>query len=314
MMNKHKHVRAFAPATCANLAAGFDILGASLSGLGDEVTLKASNQERINLSFSPAHFNIPIEANKNTAGAALTAMLNALNIVQGFDLHIQKNIPLSSGLGGSAASAVAAVVALNEYLHAPLTRSELTPFALIGEKAASGTIHADNVVPCLYGGIQLITSIDPIKSISLPVWPLYAALVRPHVTIDTQAARDLLPQNISLKDAVKQNAYLAGLISALYKHDSEQLSSCCKDLLIEKHRAHLIPYFNKVKENALNAGALACSISGAGPTIFALASSEDEALQIGRAMIKPYKFNQLSYDLYISPLGHKAAHIIEEKE
>lgn len=311
MMNQVKEVRAFAPATSANLAVGFDILGFAVDVLGDEVRLLRSEQPGLRLVMDHEGRNLPVDLDKNTASVALKAMMVHLGIEQGFDLHLDKKIPLSSGLGGSAASAVAAVVALNGFLKKPLSLEELLPFALTGEEVASGARHGDNVVPCLYGGLQLIVSLEPAEIISLPSMSLYAALIRPDWRVNTRDARAALPPYFNLTEVVKQTGYLAGFISALYDKDASRLARCCQDVLVEPRRAHLLPYFYEVKEKALRAGALACSISGSGPVIFALAENEKAAREIASVMVAAYDQRDIDAQMLVSPVGGRGAEILE---
>ncbi len=311
MINQLNHVRAFAPASCANLAVGFDILGFSLCTLGDEFSLKRMDSPGLRLYFEDNNRLLPVDLSKNTATVALLAMMKALGIEQGFEVHLQKRIPLSAGLGGSAASAVAAVVALNGFLKQPLSLAELLPYALTGEEAASGARHADNVVPCLYGGLQLIRSIDPLDIIALPALPIHAVFVRPEWQVKTRDARQALPPYVNLDAVIRQTANLAGFISALYEKDYQRLADCCKDVLIEPRRAHLIPYFYDMQQLALKTGAMVCSISGSGPVLFALTDSEKKAIAVGRTMRQAYNDRNIDSQMFVSPMDCKGAYIME---
>lgn len=311
MMNQHKWVRVFAPATTSNLAVGFDILGFPLADLGDEVVLTVSAEPGLRIREISGIAGIPLDPEANTATLALQSMLDYLGLKQGFELSIHKHIPLGSGLGGSAASACAAVFALNQFLSQPLPVEDLIPFALDGEEKAAGARHGDNVIPSLLGGLVLIQSMEPLAIVSLPRNSLFAAFVKADYQVNTRESRALLPEYISLKDHVKQSAYLAGFIAALYRDDKEALAFNCRDLLIEPRRAHLIPHFYAIQKTALEAGALACSISGSGPTVFALADSLAKAGSIARAMRAYYSQVEIDAETYVSPVAEAGARIME---
>jgi len=313
MMNELTSVTAFAPATTSNLAVGFDILGFALDNLGDEVTLVKSHNKELAIVAIEGKETIPYDIDKNTATVALQAMLDYLQLEQGFDLYITKKIPLSSGLGGSAAGSVAAVVALNQFLLEPLSQKELVEFALLGEQAACGAKHGDNVIPSLFGGMTLIQSLMPLRIIHLPTMPIYAAFVHPHLQLDTRTSRAALKDEIELKTYVKQSAHLASFISALYENDYERLESSCRDELIEPMRAHLIPGFYEVKAQAYRYGALACSISGSGPTVFALAKSKESALIIAEQMVQEFKNKGIESDTFISGISTQGAYVNEQE-
>jgi len=313
MMNQLNKVRAFAPATSANVAVGFDILGFAIKDLGDEVTLTKSVDDYLSITNILGKDKLPLDVHKNTATVALQAMLDDLNIKQGFEVHIKKNIPLGSGLGGSAASSVAALVALNRFLTEPLSIEELVPYALCGEEIACGFKHGDNVIPCLFGGMTLIQSLSPLSVIELPVIPLYTVFMHPHLRLDTRDSRAALTKKVSLTHCIKQCANLASFISAIYERDYERLSRACKDELIEPMRAPLIPYFYEVKAAAFHAGALACSISGSGPTVFALAKTNKCALQIAEQMFIEFYKNAIECDSILTTVSSQGARVIHEE-
>ena len=313
MMNHLDTVTGFAPATSANVAVGFDILGFAIKHLGDEVTLKKTPDHHLNIISITGMEQVPYDVEKNTATVAMQAMLDYLNLKQGFNLIIKKNIPLSSGLGGSAASSVAALVALNGFLKKPLPLEQLVEFALVGEEAACGVRHGDNVIPSLFGGMTLIQSLSPVDIIQLPLIPIYIVLLHPHLHLDTRDSREVLQQKINLSDHVKQSASLASFISALYEKNYHRLQSACVDELIEPMRAHLIPGFYEVKAAAIHSGALACSISGSGPTLFALAKTTQLAQLIAKNMGLVFKKNGIEYDSFITTISLQGAREINEK-
>ena len=238
-------------------------------------------------------------------------MLQELGLPFGFKVSIEKGIPLSSGMGGSAASSVAAVVAANGFLPNSLSKSELLRFALEGERAASGAIHADNVAPSLFGGLTLIRSTDPIDVINIPYPKLFCVLIHPDIKVETKYARSVLATHLSLHQFVQQSAHLASFIAGCFQQDVELIKRSCKDFVIEEQRAHLIAGFYDVQIAALKANALACSISGSGPSIFALAANEQDSKLIKDAMILAFNKNGISkLDSWISPINQIGARII----
>lgn len=297
-----KTATAFAPATVANVAVGFDILGFPIESVGDTITLTRRTDNAIVIEKIISLDKLPSDPAKNTASIALQALLQHLNFDCGFDIVIQKGIPLNSGMGGSAASAVAALVAFNEFLTTPLDKSELMPFALQAEASASGAMHGDNVVPCLYGGLTLIRSVEPLSIVALPLPNIYCVLVHPHLKVSTHYARQILPQSFSLKSVTQQAANLATFISALYQNDIDLLATCLHDVLIEPFRAPLIKNFFSVKDAALRENSLGCSISGSGPSIFAFAKSLQHAERISVRMIEAFNATGISADHWVSRL------------
>ncbi len=310
LINPKLHtVTAFAPATCANLAVGFDILGLAFEELGDYLTLTKRQDSLLVIEALHSKEELPLEITRNTAGVALQAMRDQLGLKQGFSIHIQKGIPLSGGLGGSAASAVAAVVACNAFLTNPLTPLELAQYALLGEEAASGQKHADNVAPCIFGGLTLVQEINPLKILQLPIPPLFCVLIHPHLKISTKAARKILQPKLSLNDHIKQSAYLATFIASLYQNDFQLLQASFKDLLIEPQRASLVPGFYQLKQAALEAGALGFSFSGSGPSLLALSADKEKAKIIAEAMQNQLKKENLASDYWLAPISQQGARI-----
>jgi homoserine kinase len=267
---------AFAPGSVGNVAIGFDILGFAIEGLGDRVTVTRRAAPGVEISaIRGVAGELPREPRANTAGRALLAMQEALSPGFGFSVEIDKGIPLASGLGGSAASAVAAVVAANALLPEPRPAIELLKFALAGEATAGGDRHVDNVAPSLFGGLVLTVGIDQPRVKQIPVpQGMRAVIVHPHLFIATSAARAMLKGTVELADFVWQTANLAGFISGCYTDDLDMIRASFEDVVIEPQRQALIPGFQKVRRAALHAGALGCSISGAGPAMFAWAPQE----------------------------------------
>jgi homoserine kinase len=303
-------VTAFAPATSANLGVGFDILGLALSAVGDTVTLTKRSDRQIVIEKINSPTGLPLEPQKNTASFALTTMCQALDIPVGFNLTIDKGIAMGSGMGGSDASAVAAVVALNGFLEQPVSRERLVEFALAGEEIASGGRHADNVAPCVFGGITLIRSLEPIEVISLPIPALQCVIVHPHLQVETKSARKILSPTVALKQYIAQSAQLAATISALYQQDLQLFSRSLQDLIIEPQRASLVAGFAAAKHAALTNGALGFTLSGSGPSVIAFAATSNAAQKVCQAIIDGFLSADVNCDSWISPINPAGAQII----
>jgi homoserine kinase len=307
-------VTAFAPASVGNVGVGFDILGQSVEALGDRVTLRRSRSAGVRIErIDGIKETLPREPERNTAGRAVLAMQEALGLDFGFDMRIEKGIPLGSGLGGSAASAVAAVVAANEFLPQRLTRLELMKFAMQGEAVASGSVHVDNIAPSLFGGLVLTVGIDNPRIKQIPVPPdIRCVLVHPHMYLSTRVARSILKTTCELSDVIWQTANLAGFIAGCYTNDLAMIRDAFEDVIIEPQRQGLIPGFAAVKGAARAAGALGCSISGAGPTVFAWCESRD-APAIREAMVRAFAEHKLDSDHWISATAHGGASVVQSR-
>ncbi len=303
---------AFAPATIGNVGVGFDVLGLAVDSIGDQVTVKKTETGDIRIKKITGIDNLPLDPLKNTATVGLIQLCKDLNLPFGFEVEIKKGIPLGSGMGGSASSAVAAIVAANSLLSKSLTKSDMMKYALMGEAIATGSIHGDNVAPCLFGGLTLVQSLDPLHVISIPIpKDLFFVLVHPGFRLDTKAAREILKPHIDLKDYVKQTANLAGFIAGCFIKDFEVLKNSLSDILIEPQRAHLIEGFQKIKGSALDNGALGCSISGAGPTVFAVTKGKSTANKVKNAMVVAFKNAKApKITSWITQSSSKGAHII----
>jgi homoserine kinase len=303
---------AFAPASAANVAIGFDILGFSVDVLGDKCTVTRTAKPGVTISGSSGVVNTPREPERNTAGRALLAMQEVLKPGFGFDAAIEKGIPLGSGLGGSAASAVAAVVAANALFEKPLSKIELLKFAMQGEAVSSGSLHVDNISPSLFGGLVLTVGIDNprVKQIPVPNG-IRAILVHPHLFLSTKAARGILKREVSMSDFIWQTANLAGFISGCYSNDLDVIRASFEDVVIEKQRSQLIPGFDAVRKGALDAGALGCTISGAGPSMFAW-SLDSDAPKVRNAMVSAFKAAGKEVDSWIVPITSTGAHVVHD--
>src|SRR6266508_3437373 len=280
-------VTAFAPAPVSNVACGFDVLGFALSAPGDEVNERIIGQRdstripaplvRID-DISGDDGRLPRDAARNTAGVAAQALLTALGERRGVELSIRKGLPLSSGLGGSAASAVAAVVAVDALFDARSALETLMACAFEGERVGAGSAHGDNIAPCLYGGFVLVRSATPPDIVRLPVPDgLVAVVVHPDLEIQTSRARALLGDSVRLVDAIQQWANLGAFVDALHRGDFALLARSLDDRIAEPRRAALVPGLAVIKQAAADAGALGCSLSGSGPSLFALCRSAADA-------------------------------------
>ena len=308
---------AFAPATVANVAVGFDVLGFPVEGVGDTVTVERiwptpGTPPKVSIAgIEGVVSDLPLDASRNTAGIVLQQLIQKLALPFGFMLTIAKGIPLSSGMGGSAASSIAALVAANTLLEHPLACDDLLGFALAGEELASGTAHGDNVAPCLFGGLTILRSVNPVDVVKVPLRsPLFVALVHPHRELDTRTSRGALPVELPLKDYVSQSSRLAAFMVACCTGDFALMSRSLEDVLVEPRRARLIPAFGAVKHAALRAGALGCSISGSGPSVFALCRTPTDAAKAGAAMAATWEAAGVDSDVWVSALSQEGARII----
>lgn len=301
--------RAFAPASIGNVGVGFDLLGHALQGAGDRVRVRriAAPEVRVD-AIGGCLTELPREPERNTAARALLAMREALQLPFGFAIEIEKGIALGSGMGGSAASAVAAVVAANALLAQPLPLAALYPYALAGEAVASGSAHGDNVGPCLLGGLVLATT-DRLVSLAVPTaW--HVALVHPHFVLETRRAREALAGDYRLSEFVAQSTQLALFLTGCQRGDAELVRAGLRDVLVEPRRAALIPGFDAVKQAALAAGALGASISGAGPSVFAWFERRAAAEQAGSAMRAAFADVGLDSTLYVAPINSPGAEVL----
>lgn len=303
-----KSIRVFCPGTIANVSCGFDVLGLSLAGVGDYMTVTQTAIKGITISEILGQ-DLPMETTQNVAGVAGLALLEALGSDAGFEIKIDKRIKAGSGIGSSAASSAGAVWAINHLLGNPFTTKELIPFAMEGERLASGVAHADNVAPALLGGFSLVRSTDPLDVISLPSpSELYATVIHPQIEIKTADSRRILKSNLSLKDAITQWGNVGGLVAGLYREDYELIGRSLQDVVIEPVRSILIPGFNEIKAAALNAGALGGGISGSGPSVFALSKGKDKALKVADAIRLAYEPFGISFDIHISNINEKGVY------
>jgi len=309
MKNK---VRVFAPASASNLGPGFDVIGLALPDPGDIVEAEWCDTPGVSIrEITGDGGALPYDGARNVAAVAANDVLrrfqadNQIPLHRGISLRLEKQTPLASGLGSSGASAVAGAFATNELLDRPLSRTALVASALAGEQVAAGTAHADNVAPSMLGGIVLIRSYEPLELINLPIpTSLQVVVVHPHCEVSTAAARRLVNERTyMLADAVENLGNLGALVDALHRDDLEQFGRSIVDRLVEPVRAKLIPGLAEVKEAARDCGALGCSISGAGPSLFAFAGSETTAREIAKAMQEAFRdAADLDSDTHVGPV------------
>lgn len=312
----HKKVTAFAPASVANVGCGFDVLGFAIEGPGDIVIAELRKGTGIVIdSIGGDDGKLPVEPMNNTAGRAVMSLLENLSDMPGGRIHLRiiKKMPLGSGLGSSAASSVAAAVAVNHLLEEPFSREELLPFVVQGELAASGSPHADNVAASLLGGFILVRSNDPLDVIPLE-YPenLYCTVIHPKIEIATKNTRLILRKEVPLSKAVAQWGNVGALVAGLYKNDTALIGRSMQDGIVEPTRSFLIPGFEKMKSAALESGALGFSISGAGPSVFTLSSTEGIAGKVGADAGEVLANLGLDYDVIVSGINKKGSYIVEE--
>ncbi|MEZ7499545.1 homoserine kinase [Flavobacterium sp. Arc3] len=303
-------IKIFCPATIANLSCGFDVLGLCLDNVGDEMIIRKSDQKGIRIT-KIVGADLPLETEKNVAGVAGLALLDAVETDFGFDIEIYKNIKAGSGIGSSAASAAGAVYGINVLLGNPFAIKDLVQFAMQGEKLACGNAHADNVAPALLGGFTLVRSYSPLDIIKIESpSELYATVVHPQIELKTSDARSVLKQTVSLKSAIMQWGNVGGLIAGLYTKDYDLIGRSLHDEIVEPLRSVLIPGFDLIKQTALENGALGSGISGSGPSIFALSKGRDAADKIAKAMSAVYDEMKLPYEIHVSKVNPDGVRIL----
>lgn len=305
-------VTAFAPASVGNVTCGFDVLGMAVAQPGDEVTASFNDLGKVRITkITGDGGKLPTQVAQNTASIAVVEMLKALNEKRGVDLFIAKKMPLGSGMGSSAASAVAAVVAVNALLGSPYTKEDLMPFVLVAEGFASGSVHGDNVLPCLLGGFILIQSYDPLRVCRLPVPKgLHCVLVHPDLKILTKEARAIIPNSVPLKQAIAQTAHIAGFVDSLYKEDFDLMRHSLKDHFAEPFRQSLITGFETAKEAALAAGAINFGISGSGPSVYSFAQDKETGLAIAEAIQQSFAQYDIESQSYVDLVNVEGAVVL----
>jgi len=302
-------VKVHAPGTVANLVCGYDVLGLCLNNPNDLMEVKLLKERKI-VIHSADGYPLPLDPALNTAGAPLIEMINELGGDIGFEVTIHKKIKPGSGIGSSAASAAGAVVAANHLLGNVFSKLDLVRFAMFGEKVASGVKHADNIAPCIYGGITLIRSIYPLDIVEIAAPELYVTVVHPQIEVRTKDARQILRKEVLLKDAIKQWGNIAGLVAGFMKNDLELISRSLEDVIIEPVRKILIPGFDEVKLRCKKAGALGGGISGSGPSLFMLSKDIATANLVEQEMKAVYENIGLNYYTYVTTINMQGVKVI----
>ena len=303
-----KQVTVHAPATVANIVCGFDILGLALKDPCDKLVMRLLPEKIIRI-INKDNYMLPVEPEKNVFGGALLAMMKEINEEIGFEIESTKMIMPGSGIGSSAASAAGVVVGANYLLGNRFSKSDLVRFATYGEQVASGARHADNIAPCIYGGITLIRSNDPLDIISLNSPPLFVTVIHPQIEVKTSDARQILKKQILLKDAITQWANIAGLVTGFITEDYDLIGRSLHDVLIEPVRSILIPSFDEMKKKSLEAGALGGGISGSGPSVFMLSKSEETARAVEKAMRSVYEKIGVDFHIYVTTVSGEGVRI-----
>ncbi|WP_312557447.1 homoserine kinase [Empedobacter brevis] len=308
-----EEVHVFAPATVANMICGFDILGFAVDEPGDEVIMRKTQKLGIViLKITGDDGKLPLDAMKNTVSYSAWKLFCDLGLQNSFGLSIElhKKMPIGSGLGSSAASTVAGIFALNELLGQPLSKKELLPYCMEGERLACGAAHADNVAPSLFGGITLIPSYEPLLVRSLPVPEnLYATLIYSKVEVPTKEARKLIKDKVQLSKAIKQWGNIASLISALYENDYDEIGRSMQDEIIEPNRSLLIPFFDEMKQISLENNALTFGISGSGPTVMALTKDQANAERIEQHLHHFLHLHQIEHQTFVSKINERGPYV-----
>ncbi len=308
---KNNSIKIFSPATVANVSCGFDVLGFCLDTIGDEMVITKTATKGIRITKIEGH-DLPFEAEKNVAGVSALALIADANPDCGFDIEIYKNIKPGSGIGSSSASAAGSVFGINQLLGNPYNKTQLTDFAMKGEALASKCEHADNIAPAIFGGFTLVKSCHPLHVLQLPTPPdLFAVIIHPQIEIKTSEAREILPDTVSLKNAITQWSNVGSFVHALHTNDYDLLSKSLVDVVVEPHRGKLIPHFDNVRKQALGNGALGCGISGSGPSIFSLCHGNEAAQNVAKAIAKVYGTSGIAFEVYISRVNREGIKILD---
>jgi homoserine kinase len=304
-----KTITVKSPGTVANLVCGFDILGMALNEPHDIRRLTLIDEAKVIIT-NKDDFNLPTEPEKNVAGVVLLSIMEKMDNKTGFAIEIEKHIKPGSGIGSSAASAAGAAVAANHLLGKIFSNDEIVQFAMNGEKLASGVKHADNIAPCILGGVSLIRSIHPLDIVAIPAPDLFVTVVHPQIEVRTSDARQILKKQVLLKDAIRQWGNIAGLVTGFLKNDYDLIGRSLEDVIIEPVRSILIPGFDEVKRKCKEAGALGGGISGSGPSVFMLSVSETIAKATENVMKEVYVRLGIEYYTYVTTINKKGVEVV----
>ncbi len=305
-------VKVFSPATVSNVGPGFDVLGFAIDAPGDELIVRKNKTGKFHI-VNETDIGLPLEPDKNVATVAVKAMLSELKSDQGFDIVFTRKIYPGSGIGSSAASSVGAVFGVNELLGSPFQRKDMVKFAMQGEVIACGSAHADNTAPAMMGGFILVQSYNPLTICPIPSPAnMFCTVIHPEIEVKTADARKILKKTVTLRAAITQWGNLAGLVAGLMQSDFNLISSSLKDVIVEPVRSILIPKFNDVQKAAIDAGALGCSISGSGPSIFALSNKKETAESIARIMQDTFASIHIGSKVFVSQVNPVGVKVVEK--
>jgi len=303
-------IKIFSPATVANVACGFDVLGFCLDNIGDEMVIRKVDTKGISITKIEG-FDLPFQTELNVAGVSAQAMYDTIQPDFGFEIEIYKNIKPGSGIGSSAASAVGSVFGMNELLKKPFTTTELIQFAIKGESLANNCEVADNVAAALFGGFTLVKSLSPLEILKIPVPnELFVTVIHPQIEIKTSDSRAILPKEVSLNNAITQWANFGSLIHSLHTENYDLMRTSLHDVIIEPYRSNLIPHYNQVKNVTLKAGALGTGISGSGPSIFSLCQGVETANNVRDVIHQVYSKTGIEFDIYVSKINLKGMKVL----
>ena len=302
-------VTVHAPATLSNLCSGFDILGMALEQPYDVITIKKIEGNDIVIKHLD-NYGLTSDPRQNIAGVVLEAMRKSIQSDEGFEIIIDKKIKPGSGIGSSAASAAGVAVAANEILQTNFTKQQLVQFAMEGEVLASGSKHADNLAPCIYGGLVLIRDTPTLDIVPINTPELFITIVHPQIEIKTSYARSILPKELPLKTAITQWANVAGLVAGFLQHDYSLISRSLTDVVAEPVRSPLIPGFDEVRSRSLRVGALGGGISGSGPSLFMLSETADIAADVEKEMKSVYEQLGVEYKSYVTTIAKQGVRIL----
>ena len=299
------------PATVANLSCGFDVLGACIYEPFDEISITKIDKIKVEIEIIDSPFsNIPSNPKENTGGIPAQLIIDNYNLDFGFKISIKKGIPLCGGLGSSAATAAGVVYGINKLLSNKMTLNDMIKYALEGEKLSSESPHADNIGPCLMGGLVLIRDTHSYDLLNIPTEDYFFSIIHPDINVDTKTARKILPEQVNLSSAIKQWGNVAGLTYGFTTGDIKLIKRSMEDYIVEPARSKLIPEYLNVKEAALSAGAIGCSISGSGPSIFALCENKHIAEEVNIKMLSILKEKSIIYHSYISPINNQGIEVL----
>ena len=309
-----KTVRVFAPASIANMGCGFDIIGFTLDEVGDVLEMSLSDGDGITIE-NQTDVPLPEDIEKNVITPVIRKFLDIMDRKAQVDVKVLRKIYPGSGIGSSAASSAAAAYGMNALYGYPLSDEELVECAMEGENLASGGYHADNAAPAVMGGIVLIRGYEPLDLIKIPVpGNFYCAVIHPNIVVTTKQAREILPKEVPLHNAISQWGNVGGLVAGLYSGDIPLVGRAMKDIIAEPYRKQFIPGFDELRERALDAGALAMNIAGSGPSVFALTDRFGVAARVGKIMKEHFGSRGIDYEVYVVKVSNNGAKILSEDE